>query len=188
MTRVKPRNRLIIPRNRLIFPGMPGLGEPSRIRLKSRWWQRLISGGHEGVTAQDPGCCCGGSGCTCGSCTVPAQNLTVSWTNVGPIGNGSTALTYSGSCTGGWTSACTNQLLYEMVCNGGQVEFRVYYFISGSCPGGQSQYCSTIRSNPFKLTQTGLTCGSSFLLTCSCTSASCPNLAANGYTGFSVSI
>jgi hypothetical protein len=124
-------------------------------------------------------------GYPCGQCRIPRQNLTVSWTIL-ILGNGSTALIYTGNPTTQWTSACTNQLLYELICTQNQVEFRVYYFVSGSCPGGQSQYCSTIRSNPFRLAQTNLTC-SPFLLTCNVTSTSCPNLASNGYTSFTIS-
>ena len=124
-------------------------------------------------------------GYPCGQCQIPRQNLTVSWTNL-ILGNGATQLVYSGNPTTQWVSTCTNQLLYEVICNQSQVEFRVYYFVAGSCPSGQSQYCSTIRSNPFRLPQTHLTC-SPFLLTCSVTSASCPSLASNGYTSFTVS-
>ncbi len=125
------------------------------------------------------------AGYPCGQCQIPRQNLTVSWTNL-ILGNGATPLVYSGTPTTQWVSACASQLLYEIVCTQNQVEFRVYYFVSGSCPSGQSQYCSTIRSNPFGLTQTNLTC-SPFLLTCTVTSASCPNLASNGYTSFTIS-
>jgi len=127
----------------------------------------------------------GQPGYPCGQCQILRNNLTVSWTNL-ILGNASTTLVYSGSPTTQWISACTNQLLFELVCTQNQVEFRVYYFLSGSCPSGQSQYCSTIRSNPYSLTQTNLTC-SPFLLTCKVTSASCPNLATYGYTGFTVS-
>ena len=127
----------------------------------------------------------GQSGFACGPCQIPRKNLTLSWTNL-ILGNGSTPLIYSGSPTTQWTSVCTNQLLYELVCTQNQVEFRVYYFLSGSCPSGQSQYCSTLRSNPNSLTQTNLIC-SPFLLTCTLTSASCPNISTYGYTGFTVS-
>jgi hypothetical protein len=139
-----------------------------------------IIGFHAGT---GKGCgCCGTPLCTCGSCSVPQENLTVSWTN--PIaGNGSATLVYS-SCVL-WESGCTNQLLYELVCTGSSVEFRVYYFLAGSCPTGTSQYCSTLRSSPNGLTRTGLTCGSSFLLTC--TTANCTQLGTLGYTSFSVS-
>jgi hypothetical protein len=127
----------------------------------------------------------GQSGYPCGQCQIPRKNLTVSWTNL-ILGNGSTTLVYSGGPTTQWISACMNQLLYELICTQNEVEFRVYYFLSGSCPSGQSQYCSTIRSNPYSLTQSNLTC-SPFLLTCTVTSASCPNLATYGYTGFTIS-
>lgn len=140
--------------------------------------------GFGGSTGKGCGCC-GAPVCTCGTCSIPEADLTVSWTNL-IIGNGSTPVVYQGSCQ--WISACTNQLLFQLVCTSGQVDFRVYYFLSGSCPTGQSQYCSTRRSSPNQLTQTGLTCGSSsFLLTCTVTSASCPNIATYGYTAFSVS-
>jgi hypothetical protein len=127
----------------------------------------------------------GSGGFTCGTCQIPRQDLTVSWTNL-ILGNGSTTLVYSGSPTTQWTSACTNQLLYQLVCTQNRVEFRVYYFLSGSCPTGQSQYCSTTRLGPNGLTQTNLIC-SPFLLTCTLTSSTCPNIATYGYTGFTIS-
>ena len=120
----------------------------------------------------------------CGSCGIPKANLTVSWSN-GIIGNGSTRMGFTAPST--WISACTNQLLYQILCNAGQVEFRVIYFISGACPTGQSNYCSTLGNNPLKLTQTSLTCGDAFLLACTVGSSGCPNLYENGYTGFTVS-
>lgn len=131
----------------------------------------------------------GSQGCTgcnviCGTCQVPRQDLTLEWTNL-IIGNGSTTLSYAGSPTTQWTSACTNQLLFELVCTQNRVEFRVYYFLSGSCPTGQSQYCSTLRSNPNGLTQTGLTC-SPFMMTVTLTSASCPSVSTYGYTSFKI--
>ncbi|MGP0063516.1 MAG: hypothetical protein ACLQGP_07960 [Isosphaeraceae bacterium] len=124
-------------------------------------------------------------GYPCGQCQIPRKNLTISWTNL-ILGNGSTTLVYSDSPTTQWISACTNQLLYELTCTQNQVEFRVYFFLSGYCPSGQSQYCSTIRSTPYSLTQTNLTY-SPFLLTCEVTSTACSNLATIGYTGFTVS-
>ena len=113
--------------------------------------------------------------------------MTLSWTNL-ILGNGSTALVYSGSPAAQWTSACTNQLLYQLVCTSNQVEFRVYYFLSGSCPTGQSQYCSTSRTGPNSLVTASLTCGSSFLWVMSLTSTTCPAIATYGYTGFTISL
>lgn len=179
----------IAPRNRLILPGEPGWDEPPRSRRgRSGWWQRLLSGRAAWTAfggAWGSCCCSGGGGYTCGSCTIPQTNLTVDYTNL-ILGNGSATLVYSSSPTTQWESACTNQLLYLLVCTQNQVEFRVYYFVSGSCPTGQSQYCSTIRSNPFRLVQTSLTCSPSFDLECDVTGTSCPNLSSNGYTHFSV--
>jgi hypothetical protein len=55
----------------------------------------------------------GGSGATgypCGSCRIPAHDLTVGCTN--PIlGNGSSTLIYS---SGTWTSGCSNELVYQL--------------------------------------------------------------------------
>ena len=136
-----------------------------------------------GTTLLAPGCCCE-PGFLCGSCTIPQQDLTLSWTNP-IIGDGSTTLTYTAPST--WISACTHNLIYQLLCTGAQPELRVYYFLSGSCPDGESQYCSTIRSNPFHLVKTGLTCGPSFLMTATCDDTGCPNLNGNGYTSFTVS-
>ena len=125
------------------------------------------------------------AGYPCGSCTIPARDLTASWTN--PIlGDGSAPLVYSSGPTA-WLSACTNQLLFRLSCNQGQVEFRVTYFLSGSCPTGQSQYASNLRNDPYKLTRTGLVCGSSFLMTLTVSSSGSPNLWAFGYTSFTIS-
>ncbi len=120
----------------------------------------------------------------CGSCAIPAQDLTVSW--FGGPGDGSTTLVFNGVSV--WQSACTNGLIYELLCNAGTLEFRVIYFISGVCPTGISNFCSTLGGNPQRLIQTGLTCGASFMLTCDVTTASCFQLNfALGYTGFAVS-
>ena len=89
-----------------------------------------------GYWTNDIGCCCG-SGVPCGSCTIPASDLTLSWTNP-IIGNGSTPLVYSAGPTT-WTSACTNQLLFQLACIGGVSVLIVTYYISGSCPTGQAQ-------------------------------------------------
>lgn len=135
-----------------------------------------------------PGCpCCNQGGdcrlAACGNCSIPRSDLTVAWANP-IIGNGQAALIYSPPNQ--WQSACTNQLIYQILCTSNQVEFRVTYFISGSCPTGQSQFCSTLRPTPFRLQQTLLQCGAQFRLQASVTSQSCPNLSANGYTGWTI--
>jgi hypothetical protein len=111
--------------------------------------------------------------------------LTVSWFN-SIIGDGSTTLHFANPST--WISSCANQLLYQLICNAGQIEFSTIYFITGSCPTGQQNFCSTRGANPLKLAQTGLTCGDAFMLTCDVTGAGCPVLFGNGYSGFAVNV
>ena len=125
------------------------------------------------------------AGYPCGSCTIPQSDLTVSWNNA-IWGPGSTTLVYQATPTV-WKSACSQELLYQLSCTAGQVEFRVTYFLSGSCPTGQSQYASNLRNNPYRLTVSSLVCGSSFLMVLGLSSTSCPNLSASGYTGFTIS-
>lgn len=139
--------------------------------------------GFKGATGKGCGCCV--SGCSCGSCTIPAGDLTVSWTNV-IFGDGSILMPQSSIC--GWaTSVCSHNVLFQLLCTSFlTIEFRVIYFVSGVCPTGQSDYCSTERFSPKQLVRTGLTCGSPFLMTISCDTA-CSNLQARGYTGFTVS-
>ena len=126
------------------------------------------------------------SGYPCGTCTIPMSDLTVSWNNA-IWGPGSTPLIYQPSPGTSWKSACSQELLYQLSCNQGQVEFRVTYFLSGSCPTGQSQYASNLRNNPYRLTVSSLVCGSSFLMTLAVSSSGSPNLWASGYTSFTIS-
>jgi hypothetical protein len=153
---------------------------------RARRWRRLLDGPNAFSTWDIGGCHCGGGGYPCGSCTIPASDLTVSWTNP-IIGNGSAPLIYSTTPSTQWASACTNQILYELICVAGSPVFQVTYYISGSCPTGGAQTCRTDGANPFKLTSMSLTCGSSFLWTIGLSSSTCPGLLASGYTGFTVS-
>jgi hypothetical protein len=137
----------------------------------------------------------GGSGSLsfpCSPCTIPDQSLTISWVN--PLaGNGSDTLVYSTSGPS-WATGCSggagvgNQLLFKVFCTGGQIELRVYYFVSGSCPTGQSNYCSNLRSQGSQLILSHYTCGSGFTLVFSLTTQSCPTLSASGFTSFVISL
>jgi hypothetical protein len=127
----------------------------------------------------------------CSPCAIPNQNLTISWVN--PLaGNGSDTLVYN--ATGpSWATGCSggagvgNQLLFKLFCTGGQIELRVYYFVSGSCPTGQSNYCSNLRTQGSQLVLSHYTCGSGFTLTFTSTTQSCPTLSGSGFTSFVVS-
>lgn len=128
----------------------------------------------------------------CSPCAIPKQDLTISWVN--PLaGNGSDTLVYN--ATGpSWATGCSggagigNQLIFKLFCTGGQIELRVYYFVSGSCPTGQSSYCSNLRSSPSQLVLASYVCGSGFTLNFTLTSATCPTVAGSGFTNFAVTL
>ena len=101
-------------------------------------------------------------------------------------GNGSTALTYT-TTPASWTSGCSNGLLYKLLCTGGQVELRVIYFTTGTCPTGTQQYCSNLRVTPYGLTLSSYTC-SPFSMTFLSKSAACPAITNSGYTQFTITL
>ena len=129
-------------------------------------------------------CCCGGSNCcqtTCSPCQVPQKDLQLAYTNI-ISGNGTCTLYYTGS---NWESDCTNGLTYRLLCNAGQVELRVIYYTTGSCPSGAQQYCSNLRSSPYVLTLSASAC-TPLSLTFTSTSMGCPTITNSGYTMFVV--
>lgn len=121
----------------------------------------------------------------CSPCSIPAQNLTLSWVNA-ILGNGSTPLIYTAT-PASWTSGCANGLLYKLLCTGGEVELRVIYFTTGSCPTGTQQYCSNLRVTPYGLTLSSYTC-SPFSMTFLPKSAACPAITSSGYTQFTITL
>lgn len=132
-------------------------------------------------------CACGGGGggITCSPCTLPASDLTLSYTNV-ISGNGSVTLTYDAGTTS-WSSGCSLGIMYKLVCTTGTVELRAIYFTSGSCPTGTQQYCSNLRVSPFKLTLASYTC-SPLSITFTLAGSACPALLSNGFTSFVVTV
>lgn len=118
----------------------------------------------------------------CSPCNLPRQNLTISWKN-NLVGNGSAALAFVPP--GQWISACANQLVFSLLCPGRGTQFNVTYFLSGTCPGGQSQSCTSPGSDPFGLLLSSYSC-SPFLLQYSINSNICPVLWANGYSTFTI--
>jgi hypothetical protein len=119
---------------------------------------------------------------SCSPCGIPKNDLTVAWVNP-IIGNGSTTLTYTAPSQ--WVSTCTNGLIYSLNCGSATVYFGVTYFISGGCPSGMAQTCSTSGSNPFSLTLSSYAC-SPFNFYYTLTGASCPVLLGSGYLSFTV--
>ena len=84
----------------------------------------------------------------CHPCGLPLANLVLSWTNT-LTGPGSTTLVYNGNPhSPTWKTGCVNNLLFQILCAGGEVEFDVTYFISGVCPTGQPGICSNLTPTP----------------------------------------
>jgi len=128
----------------------------------------------------------GGGAVTCAPCSLPATNLTISWVN-GLSGNGSDTLTYTGGASPIWQTGCSGaggDNIFKLVCTGGSIELRVYYFTSGFCPTGGSSYCSNLLTSPRALTLSAHTC-SPLSLTFTC-GAACSFLTAAGYTSFTI--
>ncbi len=126
----------------------------------------------------------GGGGVVCLPCDIPTSTLTVSWTNL-LAGDGSAPMTHS---TGpdAWTATCVDDgLIFKLGCNSGNIVLKVTFFVSGSCPTGQANFCSngTGVTDPLLLTLTSYTC-SPFSLTFSCTEAGCPAVYGAGNTQF----
>lgn len=96
-------------------------------------------------------------GVICGSCTVPAVDLTFSWTNVTP---GSTPLVYN-AITQEWVTACffpkaLSPMVATLECLSGQLVLSfVGWFASGICNTGTVAHCG---QNPSGIVPTSFTC------------------------------
>ncbi|WP_165251184.1 hypothetical protein [Paludisphaera soli] len=120
---------------------------------------------------------------SCGTCEIPRQNLIVSWTNA-LLGNGSTPLVFDG--VNQWVSACANQLIIRLVCTDGVASFRVSYFTAGNCPSGSAATCQSPGQSPLGLTPDPASTCDPLYLRYTLNSGSCPTLASQGYTAFTV--
>jgi hypothetical protein len=123
----------------------------------------------------------GGVGVVCEPCTIPAEDLTISWTNlIG--GNGSATLTYSSMPGSSWSTGCVDEgIFFTLACTDGGIELRATFFVSGVCPTGETSYCSNLRAEPLALILSSYTC-SPFSLTFAVGAAACPTLYSFGNT------
>jgi hypothetical protein len=124
----------------------------------------------------------GGALLACTPCSIPRRNLTLSWTNP-LLGAGSTTLAFAPP--GQWNSPCVNRLLFQLSCTGGSVRLAVTYFVSGDCPGGQSQSCVSPGLTPFAITLDSFSCNP-LLLHYTVGNTGCPALWDEGYTAFTI--
>jgi len=129
--------------------------------------------------ATSVGSCCGAA---CSPCPIPLKDLTLSWTNL-ISGPGSTTLTYTPS-PNVWKTGCVDDQIYELLCSSGTIVLAVTYFISGECPTGQSQRCSSTGAYPLALVRSSYTC-TPFSVTYT-VAPGCPEVEAPGYTSFTI--
>lgn len=132
-------------------------------------------------------CGCGPAMFDCGGCDIPAQDLVFTWTNAGSTGGGGVAAMVYSALGPSWTTTCISDVLFlkaVLDCTGGSPTLTVTSFADAACTLAPSG-CDTISLAPFHLTQTGLTCGVSFLATYS-VGLPCTPLGVNGYTAFTV--
>jgi hypothetical protein len=119
----------------------------------------------------------------CSPCNIPEANLTLSWVN--PIlGNGATTLTWNPGARNWTSTACVRGQSYQLQCAFGQINFFATYYISGECPTGETNVCSSLSTFPFGLTLVSHTC-SPFSMTWN-TSPNCPNVESPGFRSFTV--
>ncbi|WP_165253077.1 hypothetical protein [Paludisphaera soli] len=118
----------------------------------------------------------------CGTCTAPQRDLVVSWTNA-LLGSGTTPLIYNGADE--WTSSCANHLIFRLICRDGTASFRVAYYTAGNCPGGQAATCTSPGQSPLGLSPSLSSC-TPFMLQYNLGAGTCPTLASQGYTRFTV--
>lgn len=118
----------------------------------------------------------------CLPCAIPQRSLTLSWVNY-MSGPGSTTLVFTPP--GQWGSVCTNQLLFQLACASGRVLMNVTYFLSGGCPSGQRQTCSSASGGPFGLTLESYSCDP-FMMRYKVENTGCPALWSNGYTSLTI--
>jgi len=133
------------------------------------------------------GCsCCGPGFSVCGTCSIPAEDLTLTYTNI-ILGNDTTTLVYS--MVGGqpyWISACrpvagsmTAWYTAALTCVAGNLIFSFTLATNNICTTGLATCASNLSPN-FKLTLVSITCGASFSAEYT-TVPSCPGIEAPGF-------
>ena len=99
-----------------------------------------ITGGDNPNYSTSQSISCGGtydynvcsSGVTCEPCSIPTEDLTVTWTN--PLtGNGSATLTYTSPSS--WATGCVdNGLIFSLECTEGTIQLRGHVFCEWRVP------------------------------------------------------
>lgn len=85
-----------------------------------------------------------------------------------------------------WTTGCVdNGEMFVLQCNGGQIELRAIYFLTGVCPTGTQGFCSNLGAVGNQLIFASHTC-SPFSLTFTLDNTTCPVLASQGDTQYDI--
>ena len=127
-------------------------------------------------------CCCGGS-LPCFPCAMPLRDLEITVAN-STFGSETIPFHYVSAGTR-WENVCHRGLVYGLTCSAGVHNFGVTYFLSGECPTGSSQTCSTQDAPPLNVHLDSYVCDP-FELRYSVSSSGCGFLAGNGYSTFRV--
>ena len=122
----------------------------------------------------------------CSPCSIPTEDLTISWTNL-LTQDGSMTMTYmTGPLV--WIATCVdNGLIFKLQCNSGDIELRVIFFLSGACPDGESNYCSNLGVSPLVLMLSDYTC-SPFSLSFTVGEDDCPAIYGAGNVQFTITL
>lgn len=119
---------------------------------------------------------------SCSPCLLPKKNLTLSWTNA-LLGAGSATLTFNPPSQ--WNSSCIHDMLVQLSCPGTLMQLSIAYFLSGQCPTGQPQSCTSRGFNPFSITLGTSSC-SPLLVQFLVSGTGCPALWNDGYSAFTI--
>ena len=122
----------------------------------------------------------------CLPCSIPDEDLIVSWVNL-LSGDGLATMTYT-SGPSAWTASCVDDgLIFKLGCNSGNIELRVTFFVAGDCPDGESNVCSNFGVPPFAFTLSSYIC-SPFSLTFAVSEDGCPAVYGAGNTQITVTL
>jgi hypothetical protein len=125
----------------------------------------------------------GGVSTSCSPCSIPDEDLTISWVNI-LSGDGSAVLTYSAP---NWMTICVDDgIKFQLSCTSGSIELRAIFYTGADCTGS-SNYCSNLRAAPLTLTLSNYTC-SPFSLTFTIGEDGCNELYSVGNTTFTITL
>ncbi len=158
----------------VVLRGVPSVGDYlTAYAAGGRWVAELGASGAGGFVG-------------CLPCSIPDEDLTVSWVNL-LSGDGLATMTYT-TGPSAWTASCVDDgLIFKLGCNSGNIELRATFFVAGDCPDGESNFCSNFGVPPFAFTLTSYIC-SPFSLTFTVGEDGCPAVYGAGNTQITITL